>query len=229
MRTNRKGFPADLKPVVKKGLKERGDYKTYQDKNLTVSAWKDNKVVVIAATNSDPTIEEEVTRKKKDGSTIPVKCPQSVVLYNKIMGGVDYNDQLRGYYRVRLKCKKFYKYIFWFLFDVAVTNSYVVTTLTLAFVIQSHSVQNLLGVSLATTAPEKAAVVLRRACYHPNASALLTFPSEAPRNSNVVITVVSIDMNVTVQYGTVVTVTCFCAITVEKMIASSSITRNTYL
>ena len=103
--------------------------------------------------------------------------------------------------------------------------SYVVTTLTLAFVIQSHSVQNLLGVSLATTAPEKVAVVLRRACYHPNVSALLTFLSEAPRNSTVVITVVSIDMNVTVQYGTVVTVTCFCAITVEKMIASSSITR----
>ena len=75
MRTNRKGFPADLKPVVKKGLKERGDYKTYQDKNLTVSAWKDNKVVVIAATNNDPTIEEEVTRKKKDGSTIPEVSP----------------------------------------------------------------------------------------------------------------------------------------------------------
>ena len=52
-------------------------------------------------------------------------CPQSMKLYNQFMGGVDHNDQLRGYYNVRLKCKKFYTYIFWFLFDVAVTNSYI--------------------------------------------------------------------------------------------------------
>ena len=48
-----------------------------------------------------------------------------MALYNTYMGGVDHNDQLRGYYNVRLKCRKFYKYIFWFLFDVAVTNSYI--------------------------------------------------------------------------------------------------------
>lgn len=41
------------------------------------------------------------------------------------MGGVDHNDQLRGYYSVRLKDRKYYKYIRWFLFDVAVTNSYI--------------------------------------------------------------------------------------------------------
>ena len=54
-----------------------------------------------------------------------MNCPQSVSLYNKYMGGVDHNDQLRGYYHVRLKCRKYYKYIFWFLFDVAVINSYI--------------------------------------------------------------------------------------------------------
>ena len=36
------------------------------------------------------------------------------------MGGVDRNDQLRQYYAVPTKC---HKYIFWFLFEVAVTNS----------------------------------------------------------------------------------------------------------
>lgn len=43
------------------------------------------------------------------------------------MGGVDHNDQLRQYYHVRLKCRKYYKYIFWFLFDVAVTNTYILS------------------------------------------------------------------------------------------------------
>ena len=54
-----------------------------------------------------------------------VDYPLSVSLYNKFMGGVDLNDQLRGYYNVRLKGRKFYKYLFWFNFDVVVTNSYV--------------------------------------------------------------------------------------------------------
>ena len=124
MRANRKGFPQELKPVVKKGLKERGESKTFQSKNLTVAVWQDTKTVTMAATNSDPTIEQHVMR-KKDGSTVSVRCPHSVVLYNKYMGGVDHNDQLRGYYHVRLKCKKFYKYVFWFMFDVAITNSYI--------------------------------------------------------------------------------------------------------
>ena len=41
------------------------------------------------------------------------------------MGGVDLNDQLRGYYHLRLKCRKFYKYIFWFLIDIIITNTYI--------------------------------------------------------------------------------------------------------
>ena len=63
MRSNRRGFPTELKPVVKKGFKDRGDSRTYQDANLTVSAWQDNKVVVVAVTNSDPTVEAQVTQK----------------------------------------------------------------------------------------------------------------------------------------------------------------------
>ena len=41
------------------------------------------------------------------------------------MGWVDKNDQLRGYYFVRSKSRKSYKYLFWFLFDVAIVNSYI--------------------------------------------------------------------------------------------------------
>ena len=41
------------------------------------------------------------------------------------MGGVDVADQLRGYYHVRLKCTKNYKYMFWFMFDMATKNSFI--------------------------------------------------------------------------------------------------------
>ena len=46
------------------------------------------------------------------------------------MSGVDKGDQLRQYYRVRMRCMKYYKYIFWFLFDVSITNSYILSLFT---------------------------------------------------------------------------------------------------
>ena len=39
------------------------------------------------------------------------------------MEGIDEADQLQGYYHVRLKCTK--NYVFWFMFDVATTNSFI--------------------------------------------------------------------------------------------------------
>ena len=92
---------------------------------MRVSAWQDTKTVVVAAMQSDPVTSMTVTRKLRDGTRREVPSPKSVVLYNKYMGGVDHNDQLRGYYHVRLKCRKYYKYIFWFIFEVALTNSYI--------------------------------------------------------------------------------------------------------
>ena len=41
------------------------------------------------------------------------------------MAGVDKSDQLRGYYAVRMKPTKNYKYIFWFLFDLAIVNAFI--------------------------------------------------------------------------------------------------------
>lgn len=55
LRSNRKGFPEDLKPLLKKGLGERGEYKVRQHKQLTVSLWQDNRPVVVISTNSNPT------------------------------------------------------------------------------------------------------------------------------------------------------------------------------
>ena len=66
-----------------------------------------------------------VQRKQKDGTRIQGTCPKSIVSYNQYMGGVERGDQLRQYYHVRYTSHKNYKYIFWFLFDVAVTNSYI--------------------------------------------------------------------------------------------------------
>jgi hypothetical protein len=57
----------------------------------------------------------------------PIQCPDAVVLYSRYMAGVDKGDQYRQYYHIRTKCLKSYKYIFWFLFDVAI-NAYILST-----------------------------------------------------------------------------------------------------
>ena len=62
-------------------------------------------------------------RRQRDGTKVSVQCTDAVVLYNRYMVSVDKGDQLCQYYRVRTKCRKNYKYIFWFLFDVAILVS----------------------------------------------------------------------------------------------------------
>ena len=125
MRLNRKGFPSALKVPAKKGFKNRGDSKVYQKDNLTMAVWQDNRPVSVIATNADPTENHSVSRKNRDGTSNVYPCPAAIANYSKYMGGVDHSDQLRGYYHVRLKCRKHYKYIFWFLFDLVITNSYI--------------------------------------------------------------------------------------------------------
>ena len=96
----------------------RSDSVTVQAGKVAASAWMDRKTVMVMSTNGQPSSSGTVTRKQR---TIEVLCPESIISYNKFMGG---GDQLRGYYSCRSRSRKLYKYIF-FLFDVAITNAYV--------------------------------------------------------------------------------------------------------
>ena len=44
------------------------------------------------------------------------------------MGGVDHNDQLRQYYCLSVRGYKAYMYIFYFVTDVVITNTYLLQT-----------------------------------------------------------------------------------------------------
>lgn len=125
LRSNRRMFPSDLIPFVKRGLPPRGDIEFRQDGNLAVMVWQDTKAVVIMSTAHNPAATTTVRRKKGDGSITDVTAPKAIVDYNMYMGGVDRGDQYRKYYQVRMKSRKSYKYIFWFLFEVCVLNSFV--------------------------------------------------------------------------------------------------------
>lgn len=92
---------------------------------MTASAWKDNKVVTVMSTTSQPSATGTVLRRQRDGTRVSVPCPEAILTYNRNMGGVHRGDQLRGYYNCRVKSRRFYKYIFYFLFDVAITNAFI--------------------------------------------------------------------------------------------------------
>ena len=81
--------------------------------------------MMVMSTGCDPSTIGTVQRRVKNGSRIDVRCHESIILYNKHMGGVDIGDQKRGYYKCRSKSHKFYKYIFYFLLDVSITNTYI--------------------------------------------------------------------------------------------------------
>ena len=53
--------------------------------------------IAFLSTCCQPTSDKRVKRRQKDGSRIEVSCPEAVHVYNKFIGGVDRNDQLRGY------------------------------------------------------------------------------------------------------------------------------------
>ena len=96
-----------------------------QRDNLVASVWRDRKLVYLMSTNSHPEGNTTVQRRERDGSVQQIPCPPSVVEYNKFMGGVDKADQLRKYYRVHCKTRKFYRYVFWFLLDSCVVNAFI--------------------------------------------------------------------------------------------------------
>ena len=118
-----KRFPQDLKKYSKKTNKIGGRGQSVIRQSVT--AWQDNRTVMVISTVSDPTQTTSVTRTQKDGTKMNVTCPHAAWAYNKYMGGLDYNDQLRAYYSFRIKSRKFYKYLFWFLVELAITNAYI--------------------------------------------------------------------------------------------------------
>ena len=127
VRSNRRNFPPDLKDVAKHGLASRGDVMTRQDGNVSVCVWQDTRPVTFMSSGHNPAHTKSIGRKTADGSVIEVDCPLSITDYNQFMGGVDRGDQYRKYYHVRVKSRKSYKYLFWFLFEICVLNSFILS------------------------------------------------------------------------------------------------------
>lgn len=127
-RTNRKKWPTTLKDTkaMKKKMKRGEHVSEVVDGTVECTVWKDNRCVPFINTISRPGRTTTVSR-KKDGGREDVPCPEPVKLYNQHMGGVDLADSKRKLYSCSRKSKRWWMRLFYFLVDIAVINSHVLT------------------------------------------------------------------------------------------------------
>ncbi len=88
----------------------------------------DKKQISIISTNADHDIS--IVQRRKGAEIRQVTCPEAFKLYNHYMGGVDLADQKRKYYSIARKSMKWWYYLFWFLLDTSIVNSFIIMTVT---------------------------------------------------------------------------------------------------
>ncbi|GFR84564.1 PiggyBac transposable element-derived protein 4-like [Elysia marginata] len=64
-------------------------------------------------------------RSSKGWQTVDLKTVESIVQYNKHMGGADRHDHLRSNYTIQRPGHRWWKYFVWFLMAVALVNAYI--------------------------------------------------------------------------------------------------------
>lgn len=115
----------ELPPCAKNKLREPGQTIARQRRNLLFTKWHDKQDVALLTTNVSPEEPSWTMQHKKNGRNIDIQKPRVSDVYTANMGGVDRIDQFRSYYIVGRQSRKWYRYIFWFLFNVAACNGYI--------------------------------------------------------------------------------------------------------
>ena len=116
VRCNRKDLPRCAKEKLRPGEKV-----VRQKGNVVFTKWHDKRDVSVISTNCSPLAVDLVVNRQNQ----QVSKPAVIDLYNKNMGGVDLADQIRQYYSVGRSSYKWYRYLFWFLIDVSICNSFL--------------------------------------------------------------------------------------------------------
>ena len=122
LRLNRRGIPPEAKGTLRKGATRV----IRIEEGIKVVQWHDKRVVSLLSTLHDdsPVAVERRSRRAVGGREV-VEKPEAIVEYNKYMGGVDRGDQLLTYYGYPHRTVKWWRRAFFFLFDAAVVNSYI--------------------------------------------------------------------------------------------------------
>jgi hypothetical protein len=114
---NRKEMPKELFPEKQK----KGEKWTTQRDHLLAIKWRDVlDVYLLSTAHDDRMVETPASREAHQ------KTKRSAVLdYNKYKIGVDKSDQMLSYYSFHRKSVKWWKKLFFHLFDLALVNAHI--------------------------------------------------------------------------------------------------------
>ena len=121
VRANRQELPVLAK--VKTPM-ERGESKWLTCDNIGYVKWMVTRLVHVISSAFSPSEMQLATRTQRDGTSVQVKCPKSIVEYTRRMGGVDRFDRQRALYSVSRKSKKWWLRIFYFVIDATIVNAF---------------------------------------------------------------------------------------------------------
>lgn len=121
VRSTRQGLP----PCAKTKLRNAGQTITRQRGSLLFTKWHDKRDVAFLSTNVSPDEPSRTVQRRKNGRNFDIQKPRVSDVYTANMGGVDRADQMRSFYTVGRQSRKWYRYIFWFVFNVAACNAYI--------------------------------------------------------------------------------------------------------
>ncbi|KAF2348002.1 PiggyBac transposable element-derived protein [Trinorchestia longiramus] len=116
---NRKNMPK-FEGKIARG---ESDFLVNQKKTLA-ARWMDSKEVLVLSNCNKDTVSN-ITRKQKDGTKADVPCPNTIALYNGIMGGVNLSDQKGKLYDFNRKSMKWWKKVFYRLLLLTVVNAWI--------------------------------------------------------------------------------------------------------
>ncbi|XP_017752724.1 PREDICTED: piggyBac transposable element-derived protein 4-like [Eufriesea mexicana] len=117
VRSNRENMPKDFI----KGKLQRGECKMRSCNKILALKWCDKRNVYIISTKHETAEMTEEGKNQFD----PILKPKSVIEYNKGMIGIDRQDQMLACFPVMRKCTKGYRKVFFYVFDIALFNCYI--------------------------------------------------------------------------------------------------------
>ncbi|GFS72325.1 piggyBac transposable element-derived protein 2 [Nephila pilipes] len=98
----------------------------YNDVEISLTTWKDNKTVIMASIFADEKPLGKVMRyDKKTKIRVEIIRPHVIEEYNKHMGGVDLLDSIIARHKILMRSKKWCMRIFFHLLDLIIVNAWL--------------------------------------------------------------------------------------------------------
>ena len=128
LRNSRKGYPDALKNSTVTDSMERGEYHSVSSEELSITLYKDTKMVSFLSNVHSSHGNHTVHRTMKNGEKKTQAAPPCLHDYNMFMGAVDKNDQLQKSYSIDRKSRRWWVRLFLGFLDAVMVNAYILYT-----------------------------------------------------------------------------------------------------